>query len=215
MAPHCLPAIHYRFGAQKMHTVICPCPLGGEATLSPAEGDVSYFVINPYGENALAAMEFVDAYNEKRAEVGQALLFSSINQPLERVLFASEYAAMEARLAELEASLAEAEPAAQRDIEVQISEQKTRMHTLATEERWAVTQEALAAYQDLSGLIWLNPSNAMPRLWDDLPQLEADASPQRITAFLETLDHAGKCCGWKMGQPAVISCHPLKERHIT
>ena len=165
-----------------------PLSFGGEATLSPAEGDVSYFVINPYGENALAAMEFVDAYNEKRAEVGQALLFSSINQPLERVLFASEYAAMEKRLAELEASLAEAEPAAQRDIEVQISEQKTRMHTLATEERWAVTQEALATYQDLSGLIWLNPSNAMPRLWDDLPQLEADASPQRITAFLETLD---------------------------
>lgn len=165
-----------------------PLSFGGEATLTPAQGDVSYFVINPYGENQRDAMALVAAYNDWRAEVGQALLFSSVDQPIESKLYADEHAAMEKTLARLEAELAQADPENQRDLEMQIKEQQARMSTLETEERWAITQGALETYRDLSKLVWLNPYNAVPFLWDNLPRLDANASRQDIAAFLETLD---------------------------
>ena len=71
---------------------------------------------------------------------------------------------------------------------MQIKEQQARMSTLETEERWAITQGALETYRDLSKLVWLNPYNAVPFLWDNLPRLDANASRQDIAAFLETLD---------------------------
>lgn len=170
-----------------------PLSFGGEATLTPAEGDVSYFVVNPYGQHPLEAMALVASYGDWRAEVGQALLFSSVDQPIERKLFADEYAAMEKKLAELEESLAQADPADRRDLEMQIDEQRAKMAALQEEDRWAVSLEALETYRELSNLVWLNPENAVPQLWDELPQPDADASAQEILSFLETLDQ-----GWRM-----------------
>lgn len=170
-----------------------PLSFGVEATLTPAEGDVSYFVVNPYGQHPLEAMALVASYGDWRAEVGQALLFSSVDQPIERKLFADEYAAMEKKLAELEESLAQADPADRRDLEMQIDEQRAKMAALQEEDRWAVSLEALETYRELSNLVWLNPENAVPQLWDELPQPNADASAQEILSFLETLDQR-----WRM-----------------
>ena len=170
-----------------------PLSFGGNATLAPAQGDVSYFVVNPYGQNQQAAMQFVASYNDKRVEVGQALLYTSMDQPIERAFYASEYAAMEEELAALEDRLASAAPEEQRDMEALIEEQKARMATFAQEERWAVTQGALKTYRELSDLIWLNPSNPVPQLWDEMPALDENASAQAIQSFLETLDQR-----WRM-----------------
>lgn len=100
---------------------------------------------------------------------------------------------MEKKLAELEESLAQADPADRRDLEMQIDEQRAKMAALQEEDRWAVSLEALETYRELSNLVWLNPENAVPQLWDELPQPDADASAQEILSFLETLDQR-----WRM-----------------
>ena len=170
-----------------------PLSFGGEATWSPAEGDVSYFVVNPYGKNPQLAMDFIAAYNDQRTAVGQALLYQTINEPLENPLFQSEYSAMEQSLAALEARRLQAEATALHELEQAISAQRDRMDVFARSSRWAVTQGALDLYQSLCDRVWLNPGNPIPTLWDGLSQLDSSATQQDIDAFLNQLEQR-----WRM-----------------
>lgn len=165
-----------------------PLSFGGEVTWSPAEGDLSYFVVNPYGKNPQMAMDFVAAYNDQRPAVGQALLYQTIDEPLENPLFQSEYNAMARELSALEARRPQVEPDGLADLEQAILNQRNRMDAFTQSSRWAVTQGAIEMYQNLCDRVWLNPSNPIPALWDALSQPDSNATQQSIDAFLKQLE---------------------------
>ena len=153
-----------------------------------AKNEFRYFVINPYGENPDDALAFVAASEAQRLEVQKALLYQSIDEPMESAYFRSERAAQEQELQTLEAMKEKAEPLARRGIETQIQQYRMMMEDFEKTSHWALSQSALDIYKGLAHLVYINEFNPVVDLFDDTPELFDSAEALSIPRFLETLD---------------------------
>ena len=156
--------------------------------IGPAKDEFHYFVINPYGENPQDALAFVAASEAQRLEVQKALLYRSIDEPMESAYYKAERAWQEQRLQTLEAMAEKAEPIARRDIETQINRQKAMMEEFEQTSRWAVSQSALDTYAQLTDLVYINEFNPVVKLFEDTPDFFDSAQSISIPRFLESLD---------------------------
>lgn len=156
--------------------------------LTPRLGDVTYFVINPYGKNIVDALAFVAAADKQRQEVETALLYADVTEPMESAVFQSEQAAQQRALAQLEAMLEKAGPTARQEAQAQADKQRLLMEDYEKNSRWAVTRSALTVYQQLADKVYLpafNPVIALGTKGDDSFK-EMQSLP--VGTFLRQLD---------------------------
>lgn len=156
--------------------------------ISPGKDELEYFVINSYGKNPQDALAFVAASESQRLEVQTALLYQSIDWPMESAYFKSERATQERKLDSLEAMLEKAEPWARREVEAQIKQHKLMMEGFESTSRWAVSQSALDVYKYLAGLVYINDFNPVMTLYTSTPDFFDGAKTLSIPLFLEILD---------------------------
>ena len=162
--------------------------MNAQPVIGPAKDEFYYFVINPYGENPQDALAFVAASEAQRLEVQKALLYQSVNEPMESAYFRSERALQEQRLQTLEAMAEKAEPIARRDVETQIDQHKMTMEDFEQTSRWAVSQSALDIYKELVNLVYINEFNPVAALFADTPDFFDSAQALSIPRFLESMD---------------------------
>ncbi len=139
-------------------------------TLGMVPDNLAYFVINPYSKNQTEAIAFLDTYMASIENYVAMVLFKAENKVMENEAFQTNLKQMNEHIAQLEAQHEKAEPAEQKDLQIQIDNEKQAVENYEAEYRYAVKREDMDAYISyVPGLYW-NPMNPILALGEAVPQ---------------------------------------------
>ena len=161
---------------------------GAISVIPITQDNFNYFVLNPYGKNQQAALDFIASYDNDRYEGVAAVLYTTVTEPMESKEYMAELAIMQKQLETMEKQLAVADADMVNELKGQIAGQKENIESYLSYDRWAYSAGALALYKTYADFVCISDYNLMAALIAGEPNLFSDTENFDVNAFLSAVD---------------------------
>ena len=187
---------------------------------TPADGDIFYFVVNPFSRHLREAVECVASAREK-SRANDPYIYTNIpdlpfeNEHYEEILTLYRYTLknLESRREKAEDD-AESLPAINEEIELITKE----LRDFEENGRWWFTEEDMTAFREVVNSVYFSDNNLIKRLYADDPGFFDNVTEDTLPGFLNVLNNKVKMIrleqdGWPAGKitPVILpfpSCIP-------
>ncbi|MGI6214583.1 MAG: hypothetical protein ACOYIT_01665 [Christensenellales bacterium] len=157
---------------------------GNTPTVGP-DGNLSYFVINPYSKNKQAALELLRLFDKNSTAQYRAMLFSDMAEPVINADYKEQKERYEEKIKELEELFKSSEEKSKPIVEEQIAQYKDYLSE-NEKYKWAITKDAIDNYKTFVNYIYINPYNPLEDLIKGDPRLLDNAANNNM--LLQELD---------------------------
>lgn len=157
---------------------------GNTPTVGP-DGNLSYFVINPYSKNKQAALELLRLFDKNSTAQYRAMLFNDMAEPVINADYKEQKERYEEKIKELEELFKSSEEKSKPIVEEQITQYKDYLSE-NEKYKWAITKDAIDNYKTFVNYIYINPYNPLEDLIKGDPRLLDNAANNDM--LLQELD---------------------------
>ena len=161
-----------------------------EPIYTPLEGDVWYFVVNPYGAHVQEAIECVAAARDASRNSDPYVYTEIPDLPLENVFYEEGLEMYREQLEQLEARKAGADddPDILLEVNEKIDALTKEMQSYADNNRYWFTEEDMGPFREIVNHVYFSDFNPVKEIYANDPEFFENITEENLQGFLQAMD---------------------------
>lgn len=161
-----------------------------EPIYTPLEGDVWYFVVNPYGTHVQEAIECVAAARDASRNSDPYVYTEIPDLPLENVFYEEGLEMYREQLEQLEARKAGADddPDILLEVNEKIDALTKEMQSYADNNRYWFTEEDMGPFREIVNHVYFSDFNPVKEIYANDPEFFENITEENFQGFLQAMD---------------------------